>query len=167
MHYALITILNKNIKEQMEKYKETEENHYPIAKWDNFGAGRRFSKFFIRKDGVRTFAAKISDIDFDAMKKEMKENAEEEYSFFDNIIVDKSEEEKKAIIERTLGKYQTKEEYIEKREKEYRLPYAFMKDGEWYDAKRSGSEEQWVLDFEEMFSQLPENTEVIVLDCHI
>lgn len=167
MHYALITILTKNIKEQMEKYRETEDNHYPAAKWDNFGIGRRFSKFFIRKDGVRTFAAKISDIDFEAMKKEMKENAEEEYSFFDNFIVDKSEEEKKAIIERTLGKYQTKEEYIAKREKEYRLPYAFMKDGEWYDARRSGTEEQWVIDFEEMFVQLPENTEVIVLDCHI
>lgn len=166
MHYALMTILTKNIKEQMEKYKETEDNHYPIAKWDNFGVGRRFAKFFIRKDGVSTFAVKISDIDFEAMKSEMKEAAEIEYSFFENIE-GLSEEKFKRMIKRTLGEYLTKEEYIEKRCKEYRLPSAFLKDGEWYDAKRSGSEKQWVIDFEKMFDELPESTEVIILDCHI
>lgn len=166
MHYALMTILTKDIKEQMEKYKETEDNHYPIAKWDNYDAGRRFAKFFTRKDGTRLFVSKIQDIDFEAMKNEMKEAAENEYSFLENIK-DVSEEKFKEIVKRTLGDYLTKEQYIEKRCKEYRLPFAFLKDGEWYDAKRSGSDAQWVIDFEKMFEELPESTEIIIFDCHI
>ena len=96
MHYALMTINNLNIKEQMLKYKEKESEEYdPHGKWDNYGEGRRFAKFFNKVDGTRSFVSKIKDIDFQAMKDEMEVAAKNEYSFYGRI-----QEEEKRIMDK-------------------------------------------------------------------
>lgn len=164
MHYALMVVLEKDIVKQMEKFKEAEDN--PKSKWDNYGLGRRFRSYFSKKDGTNFCVSKVCEIDIEKMKAEMIEVAKKEYGIFE-VIKFESEERKREAIINMLGSYMTEEDYISQRSREFLTPYAFLRSGEWYDAKRSGSHEKWIEDFQKIFEDLPPETELAVFDCHI
>ncbi|MDI6975933.1 hypothetical protein [Serratia sp. Se-RSBMAAmG] len=164
MHYALMVVLEKDIVKQMEKFKEADDN--PESKWDNYGLGRRFRSYFSKKDGTNFCVSKVCEIDVEKMKAEMIEVAKKEYDIF-KVINFESEERKREAIINMLGSYMTEDEYISQRSREFLTPYAFLHDGEWYDAKRSGSHEKWIEDFKKIFESLPPETELAVFDCHI
>lgn len=164
MHYALMVVLKKDIVKQMEKFKESDDN--PESKWDNYGLGRRFRSYFSKKDGTNFCVSKVCEIDIEKMKAEMIEVSKKEYDIFEMINFESEERKREAIIN-MLGSYMTEDEYISQRSREFLTPYAFLHDGEWYDAKRSGSHEKWVKDFQKIFEDLPSETELAVFDCHI
>jgi len=164
MHYALMVVLEKDIVKQMEKFKEADGN--PESKWDNYGLGRRFRSYFSKKDGTSFCVSKVCEIDIEKMKAEIIEVAKKEYGIFE-VINFESEEKKREGIINMLGSYMTEDEYVSQRSREFITPYAFLHDGEWYDAKRSGSHEKWIEDFQKIFEDLTPETELAVFDCHI
>lgn len=164
MHYALMVVLEKDIVKQMEKFKEADDN--PESKWDNYGLGRRFRSYFSKKDGANFCVSKVCEIDMEKMKAEMVEVAKKEYGLF-KVIDFESEEKKREGIINMLGSYMTENEYVSQRSREFLTPYAFLHGAEWYDAKRSGSHDSWVEDFQKLFDSLSPETELAIFDCHI
>lgn len=70
----------------------------------------------------------------------------------------------------------SREEYIEKCKNSVMVPYAVVKDGEWYQKGEMGwwgmshdevSQDEWNKQFWEMINSLPPDTELTLLDCHI
>ncbi len=70
----------------------------------------------------------------------------------------------------------SREEYVEKRKNSVMVPYAVVKDGQWYQRGKMGwfgmssdemSQEEWNDQFWKMLSELDPNTQLSLLDCHI
>ena len=74
----------------------------------------------------------------------------------------------------TFGR--SREEYVEKRKNTVAVPYAFVKDGKWYQKGEMGwfgmshdemTQDQWNKQFWEMINSLDPETTLTLVDCHI
>lgn len=70
----------------------------------------------------------------------------------------------------------SREDYIEKRKNSVMVPYAVVKEGQWYEKGKMGwfgmsndemSQEEWNTQFWKMIDELDPNTQLTLLDCHI
>jgi hypothetical protein len=70
----------------------------------------------------------------------------------------------------------TREEFMARAEREALVTFAFVRDGKWYERGEMGwwgavfnekDKEQWAIEFNKMFDELPDDTELTLVDCHI
>lgn len=168
----------------------------PDSKWDWYQTGGRWSGFFKMKPGKEgelgesgvfknepTYDADIAakgDIDFEAMAVE---NAKQAAGWWDKCweefpASDDPEVEKKRSGNRDfmwgLKEGMTQEEFI----KSHAVfsPYAIVKDGRWYQHGEMGfwgisinemPRKEWDAKVMELIANLPDDTLMTILDCHI
>lgn len=70
----------------------------------------------------------------------------------------------------------TKEQYVNTKKNSTIVPYAFVKDGVWYEKGKMGwfgmsddkmTQDEWNEQFHTMFNELPDDTLLTLVDCHI
>ena len=166
----------------------------PNAKWDWYSIGGRWSGFFILKDGSkgklgmpgiygreeeneapnRADQAKKGDIDWEAiLQNEVKKSK----YIWQKVMVEKAEKLQPESISFLYGisPDDTLESYVEKNSK---LPttFAVLKDGKWYEKGKMGwwgittdekPDDTWNDEFQKLIQDLPDDTLLTLVDCHI
>lgn len=167
--------------------------HNPNAKWDWWSVGGRWTGFFKAKKGVK-FPNDLStgtpglltecagdgwhdsirkcDIDFEAMKAEAVESAKENWKKYQEELAKNAEMAK--FIFQYPDDVKTEEDCIKYKLKTYLSTFALLKDGKWYEKGKMGwwaivsnENKDWCEEFTKMFEELPEDTLITVVDCHI
>ena len=165
----------------------------PQSKWDWYTIGGRWSGFFTLKNGAvgklgepglygreeedekpnKADQAKKGDIDWEAMVLEQIERGKKIW---------KDVEEKKDIITPEMRYFiygitedDSLESYLERRKK-FPTTYAVLKDGNWYEKGEMGwwgittdekEDSEWNQEFQKLIEDLPDDTLLTVVDCHI
>ncbi len=166
----------------------------PQQKWDWYSVGGRWSGWFVLKDGAkgilgrpgifgreeknetpnRADQAKKGDIDWEAMVKDRVEEAKQTWN---EIVVENKKNMTPEIISFIYGinSEDTLESYIKRREK-FPTTFAVLKDGKWYEKGEMGwwgittnemPQDQWDEEFKKLIEDLPDDTLLTVVDCHI
>jgi len=166
----------------------------PQQKWDWYVIGGRWSGFFILKNGAkgklgesgfsdrkkenenfnRADQALKKDIDWDAMRQDQVNKAKK---IWQEIIVEKKGNLPPEMISFIYGinPDDTLEKFIEKRDK-FPSTFAVLKDGKWYEKGEMGwwgittnekPEDQWNTEFQKLIEDLPDDTLLTIVDCHI
>jgi hypothetical protein len=129
----------------------------PSAKWDWYAIGGRWSDFFTLKDGTKADVARKGDVDVNYMRGEAGAAAGEEWDKAEDYMI-------------------PREEYVERARSKALMTFAFVKDKMWNERGDMGwwgcvSDEkpvdEWVAAFNKMFDELPDNTLLTLVDCHI
>lgn len=165
----------------------------PNSKWDWYVLGGRWSGNFIRlkpdatsgilgKPGtggnkVGIDAALKGDIDFSAIRKEAEEKASKYYHSQNTAKCRKDTSLKDSFFDPQLKAFQcTETEFINCYSLSTFIPYALIKDGEWYDAgdvdwrnvfSNKIPKNEWLNKVWEMLMTLPDDTLISFYDCHI
>lgn len=139
----------------------------PIAKWDWYEIGGRWSKDLIDKNGNMCNSCSISSIDFDLMARKNEK-----------VLSDIFDECEDSFIRMINGikENDTKESYV-KRESMFST-FAVLKEGEWFERGEMGwfgvssdmSEEvtPWIDNYYDNFIKNEDpNTTLVIVDCHI
>lgn len=148
----------------------------PNAKWDWWTVGGRFG--LISKDGKACYKGKIKDLSFINQK-----NANAADIIWRHLIDGENNFEKDIDLvmlcwgytKEYLQQFPSKEAWIEDYSK-WR-PYAYIKDGKWYEPGRMGwfgcssataeGQTEYNQDFDEMIKQCNPEDWLICVDCHI
>lgn len=146
----------------------------PNSKWDWFTIGGRYSNMLITKQGNSTNAARIKDIDWEAMEAEDIKNAEKAWE---------EAADEPAIIKNLLygiKENDTKETYLERMKKHCKFSTfaVITPDGAWHEVGQMGwfglssetaeEEEQWIENYKKRFIDTADpNWWLVILDCHI
>lgn len=159
----------------------------PDSKWDWYSIGGRWRGFFRLKKGKKgnvgqpgvfqlgteapegvADQARKGDIDWKAMTKESIEAAESAW--------DKIKEKKEDPFCWGHEKCTSKEDYVKEHAMHDISTFAVVKDGRWYEKGRMGwwaivtdamDEEEWQKQWSDMVMNLPDDTQLTVVDCHI
>jgi len=169
--------------------------HNPNAKWDWYSIGGRWSGFFILKDGSkgklgmpgiygrdeeneapnRADQAKKGDIDWEAIRQNEIEIAKKIWQRF---VIDRKEEDTNPETLSFLygiSPNDTIESFIKKRDK-FPSTFAVLKDGKWYEKGKMGwwgittnekADDEWNNEFQKLIEDLPDDTLLTLVDCHI
>jgi hypothetical protein len=175
------------------KYYEEEElgpngevlsTYNPDSKWDWYEVGGRYAGRIAVKNGVEIDSAYVKDIDFSKMHR-TEEDYNDAIRYWELVVEGakpQNEEEEERIKftwykpEFYLERYKNKETYAEC-QSSFAM-WAVIKDGVWYEKGQMGwwamSNEthdeavDWELNFFDRFiKDLPEDTLITVVDCHI
>ena len=170
--------------------------HNPNAKWDWYSIGGRWSGFFILKDGAkgklgipgiygrneeneasnRADQAMKGDIDWEAMRKNEIEIAKKIWQkFLDDKTKENIMDPRMVSFLYGISPDDTFESFIKKRDK-FPSTFAVLKDGKWYEKGKMGwwgittnekPEDQWNTEFQKLIEDLPDDTLLTIVDCHI
>ena len=86
------------------------------------------------------------------------------------------EEARATYQDLTLADFETEEEYVARLVRRNGITFAVVKDGEWYERGEMGwwgavsvevDEEEWDTQFRRMIDELPDDTLLSVVDCHV
>lgn len=158
------------IKKLGDNYDEDEsymEN--PNAKWDWYVEGGRYSSRLTTKEGKEVDAALIGDIDFDSMNKKKKIGAEKAWD-----EAQRETDKVRVHIMHGIKNSESKEEYL-KRSSSFST-FALIKDGKWHEKGQMGwwacvanekESSAWNDEFLKLMEDLPTDTLITVIDCHI
>ena len=174
-----------------------ETRYNPDSKWDWYTLGGRWTGYWKLKPSakkrinVKEFLGRPSagknrplfdvdmarkkNIDFKAMKKILREQAEEHWSRVQKALKGKDERAKSTAQRDMLWSgASTKEEYI--KECRHVATFAVLMNGEWYEQGKMGwwgivadkkAQDVWEEEFWKLIEKLPPNTWLSIYDCHI
>lgn len=141
----------------------------PNRKWDYWCVGGRYSSRLLCKDGMARDSSPKGLIDFDLIKQQNFLNAgfswDEGQSRPENI---------RGLLY-GINAGETKEQFQARHNKSL-TTFAVVKDGKWYERGSMGwfatvsnekDESLWDVEFEKLLSEIPDETLLTVVDCHI
>ena len=141
------------------------ETYNHNMEWDWWVIGGRWDRCLVMKDGTRRNVFKKSQLDFDKTIEYHKEEAARQY---DETVKQGKENgwpEKNWFW--GWEKLPTKEEYIEANAK-FWWPYAILDNDEWINnEQRDESGATWEEYLQEWFDNLPDDTEITLVDYHM
>lgn len=157
----------------------------PNARWDWASVGGRWKGFFKLKKGVKggysekkykgkADIARIKDIDWEGMDKEMLKNAEKWWKDYEDAIKAGKVNEGEPYYQSGVRKGDTKEKFLA-REGCWK-PFCVVMNGEWYERGTMGwwgvvhdekEEETWDKEWKELIKELVPNTILTAVDFHI
>ena len=170
------------------------------AKWDWYELGGRWTgefklkagaKGLLGKPGLMTDPASIGtadqtikkNIDFDAMHQEKFESSMKTYDEFEALLKTNPEEaQNKAYWEYGIENIGDRNNWVPEDRKAYLnrhagfAPFAFVKDGIWYEKGNMGwfgisskdkEPEQWSSEFHKILEEIPDDMMISLYDCHI
>ena len=168
----------------------------PNAQWDWYQIGGRWAGYWRLKEGRKgekgepslmlpeeeqikiasePLTADIAlkrDIDFEGMILENKANAEKTWAKYKRML--KSGKDFHPYFQFGIEEGDTRKKYIERRASI--ATFAVLKDGKWYERGKMGwwgcvSDEKedtvWINEFRKLLTDLPEDTPLAIVDCHI
>jgi hypothetical protein len=166
----------------------------PQQKWDWYSVGGRWSGFFLLKNGAtgklgmpgiygreeenelpnRADQAKKGDIDWEGMRQNQIENSKK---LWQKVVVEGKDKYQPDELNFLYGitPEDTIETFVEKRSK-FPATFAVLKDGNWYEKGKMGwwgittdekPDSEWENEFQKLIEDLPDDTLLTVVDCHI
>lgn len=171
----------KTTKAQLERIQEWEGGrinkiglyyvYNPEARWDWWSVGGRWKGWLKTKDGKSVDSCYLKDIDFDKIREEEIKNM---------LKARKQELEYAKQYNREpmmwgFDKFPTEEE-IKNQYKKPLSPYAILHEGDWISKGDMGwfgmsndkyTDEDWDKYFYDFIGQLPGDTKITIVDCHI
>jgi hypothetical protein len=161
--------------------------HNPNAKWDWFSVGGRWDGFLINRAGERVDQARMKDIDWDAMRKDMDDKAKEAWEAYQNHDWEAEFEEHKVpkdkrddyVKSSSWFNYNVQEgdTFEIYKAREFRLEcFAFVKEQDWYERGEMGwfacvkdekPLETWQDEFRSLVESVDPEELVSIVDCHI
>jgi len=159
----------------------------PDSKWDWYLMGGRWTGFFLLKDGAggeigvpgamtkacldvkRADQARKGDIDWEGMVKESLEEYERKWK--EALACEDSAEK---YFRYDVKEAETREDYI--RRQAFPSTFAVVKDGKWYEKGKMGwwaivtdekDPSDWEDEFRALIADLPDDTLLTLVDCHI
>lgn len=156
--------------------RDPKKNRYgywenPNKKWDWWEEGGRYKNRILTLDGIRCNSAKVSEIDFLKMRAE---NLKDAISTWDEAQAEKKDTVWNYMMY-GISADETKESYLKKHDVCFSA-YAVLKDGKWFEKGEMGwfgistnevSGEEWLVKLNELLADLPPDTRLTFVDCHI
>lgn len=153
----------------------------PNKKWDWWTVGGRWSNYFRLKDGTRSDAATLGEVDFKAMRDEEESRARTEFRKARAVLG--SAPEPTLRSDRDLmwvadvnQFYRSEDDYADRARAAAVPTFAVVKDSQWFERGSMGwfgcvsdekDERNWHFEFNRLLESLPPDTQLTLVDCHI